>query len=191
MFMTEILNLLQLLVDYVAGIGLIGGFLVIVLESIIPIIPLSVFIGINVYNFGMIWGFVLSYTATIIGCLLSYYLFKFLIRDRFKFLKRDDVSYYVNKFNNIKLSTLVLIIAIPFTPAFAVNIAAGLSHIDFKKYLLALFIGKLSTIYFWGYVGTSLIDSIKNPLILIEIGVILVLSYLICKIVQKIFHLEV
>lgn len=191
MLMTEILNLLQLLVDYVAGIGLIGGFLVIVLESIIPIIPLSVFIGINVYNFGMIWGFILSYIATIIGCLLSYCLFKFLIRDRLKFLKRDDVSYYVDKFNNIKLSTLVVIIAIPFTPAFAVNIAAGLSHIDFKKYLLALFIGKLSTIYFWGYVGTSLIDSIKNPLILIKIGVILVLSYLICKIVQKIFHLEV
>jgi uncharacterized membrane protein YdjX (TVP38/TMEM64 family) len=189
--MTEILNFLQFLVDYVAGIGLIGGFLVIVLESIIPIIPLSVFIGINVYNFGMVWGFVLSYVATIMGCLLSYCLFRFLLRDRFRFMKRDRVSYYVSKFNNVKLSTLVVIIAIPFTPAFAVNIAAGLSHMDFKKYLLALFIGKVSTIYFWGYVGTSLIDSIKNPFILIRIGIVLVLSYLICRIVQRIFHLEV
>ena len=187
----EILDILQTLIDYIASVGLIGGFFIIVLESIIPIIPLSVFIGINVYNFGSFFGFIISYIATICGCLLSYFIFRYLIRDRISLLKKKDVSYYVSKFDNIKLSTLVLIIALPFTPAFAVNIAAGLSNIDFKKYLLALFIGKLATIYFWGYIGVSLIDSIKHPVILIKISILLIFSYFICKIIEKLFHLEV
>lgn len=187
----EILDILQTLIDYIASVGLIGGFLIIVLESVIPIIPLSVFIGINVYNFGSFFGFIISYIATICGCLLAYFIFRYLIRDRVSLLKKKDVSYYVSKFDNIKLSTLVIIIAIPFTPAFAVNIAAGLSNIDFKKYLLALFIGKLAIIYFWGYVGVGLIDSIKHPVILIKIFVLLIVSYIICKIIEKLFHLEV
>lgn len=187
----EILDILQTLIDYIASLGLIGGFLIVVLESIIPIIPLSVFIGINVYNFGSVFGFIISYVATICGCLLSYFIFRYLIRNRVNLLKKKNVSYYVSKFDNIKLSTLVIIIAIPFTPAFAVNIAAGLSNIDFKKYLFAIFIGKLATIYFWGYVGVGLIDSIKHPVILIKIFVLLIVSYIICKIIEKLFHLEV
>lgn len=187
----EVLDILNILIDYIASVGLIGGFLIIVLESIIPIIPLSVFIGINAYNFGNVFGFIISYIATICGCLLSYSIFRFLIKDKIYFLKKKNISYYVDKFNNIKLSTLVLILALPFTPAFVVNISAGLSNINFKKFLLALFIGKLATIYFWGYIGTGLIDSIKNPIILIKIFVLLFVSYIICKIIGKIFNLEV
>ena len=56
----EVLDILNILIDYIASVGLIGGFLIIVLESIIPIIPLSVFIGINVYNFGNVFGFIIK-----------------------------------------------------------------------------------------------------------------------------------
>ena len=48
---------------------------------------------------------------------------------------------------NIDFNTLVVIIAIPFTPAFLVNIAAGLSNIPIKKYIFALLIGKPFMIY--------------------------------------------
>ena len=74
----EVLDILNILIDYIASVGLIGGFLIIVLESIIPIIPLSVFIGINAYNFGSVFGFIISYIATICGCLLSYSIFNYL-----------------------------------------------------------------------------------------------------------------
>ena len=40
-------------------------------------------------------------------------------------------------------------------------------------------------VYFWGYIGTSLIESIKNPVILLKVGIIVLIMYIISKIVNK------
>ena len=72
----------------------------------------------------------------------------------------------------------------PFTPAFMVNIAAGLVKMDFKKYLIGLIIGKISLVYFWGFIGTSFVDSFKNPIILIKIVILLILSYVVTVLVN-------
>ena len=53
-------------------IGLFIGMIIIVLESIIPILPLAVFIAINMIVFGNIVGFIISWCATVIGCLLAF-----------------------------------------------------------------------------------------------------------------------
>ena len=45
--------------------------------------------------------------------------------------------------NRLKLEQLVLLMAIPFTPAFLVNIVAGLSSINKSKFLTAVFISKI------------------------------------------------
>ena len=53
-------------------IALIIGMSLIILESIIPMLPLAVFIAINMLVFGNIIGFILSWISTIIGCTLSF-----------------------------------------------------------------------------------------------------------------------
>ena len=73
----------------------------------------------------------------------------------------------------------------PFTPAFLVNIAAGLANIEKKKYLYSLLIGKVFLVLFWGFIGTSLINSIKNPMNLIYIVLMLLSCYIISKLVEK------
>ena len=78
----------------------------------------------------------------------------------------------------------------PFTPAFVVNIVAGLCKMDFKKYFIALVIGKISMVYFWGYVGKSLLESMTNPLILIKVVGMLVGAYVLSKVSAKIFNFD-
>ena len=85
----------------------------------------------------------------------------------------------------ISFSNLVLIIALPFSPAFLINIACGLSKTDFKKFITAILIGKLSIIYFWGFVSKSLLESITDIKTLIIIGILLIVSYALSKIVNK------
>ena len=85
----------------------------------------------------------------------------------------------------ISFSNLVLIIALPFSPAFLINIACGLSKTDFKKFITAILIGKLSIIYFWGFVSKSLLESITDIKTLIIIVVLLIVSYALSKIVNK------
>ena len=73
----------------------------------------------------------------------------------------------------------------PFTPAFVVNIAAGLSNMSYKKYTLAMIIGKSFMVYFWGYVGVNLIECFTHPIYLVKIIVMVLLAYVLGKIVNK------
>ena len=99
---------------------------------------------------------------------MSYKIFNSKLRYKLdNYIKKDDkqkLNKLVKRINKINFNSLCLIIAIPFTPAFLVNIAAGLTNMNFKKYLYALLIGKIFLIIFWGFIGTSLINSFKNPI---------------------------
>ena len=92
--------------------------------------------------------------------------------------------------DKLKLEQLTSIIAVPFTPAFMVNIAAGLSQMDFKKFLIALSIGKIFLVLFWGFVGTSLIQSLTHPIALLKVIILVLLAFIISKIISKKFKLD-
>lgn len=173
-------------------IGIIIGMLVIILESMIPILPLAVFIAVNMLVFGNILGFIISWISTIIGCLLAFTICRKGLSYIFysKIKKDGKINKLMTKISNIKFTNLVIITALPFTPAFAVNIAAGLSTISYKKFLTAIIIAKISIVYFWGFIGTTFIESITNIKVLIELFIIILVAYIISKIVMKKFDIE-
>lgn len=172
--------------------GLPFGFMLIVLESIIPALPLGVFVAFNMMAFGNIIGFILSWYATITGCILSYIIFNHGVGNYLKKKLKRNGKYkkIIKRITKIKFTTLVLIIALPFSPAFAINIAAGIAKLDFKKFVIALLIGKISIVYFWGYISKSLIESITDINTLITIMIMLSISYLVSKTVTKKFNIE-
>lgn len=167
----------------------VGSF-VIILESIIPALPLSVFITINNIAFGNILGFIISWISTIIGCTLSFYLCRNARKKMKKKFNRDGkIMNFINKIDKIKFSSLFLILAMPFTPAFSVNIAAGLSKMQYKKYLVALLLSKVFIVYFWGYVGTNIVTNISDVGLMIKMCLIILLLFIISKIVTKEYNL--
>jgi len=105
--------------------GVIIGMLVIVLESMLPVLPLAVFIAVNMLVFGNIIGFIISWIATIIGCILAFTICRKKLSNGFynRIKKDGKINNLMNKISNIKFPNLVIITALPFTPAFAVNIA--------------------------------------------------------------------
>ena len=96
----------------------------------------------------------------------------------------------MNIVSNISFSKLVVIMAIPFTPAFSVNIGAGLSKMPYKKFLFAALISKISIVYFWGFVGTTFVESISDPTVLIKLGVLLIVAFILSKIVINKFDVD-
>ena len=54
--------------------GIFSGFLLVFLESMIPILPLSVFVAINIFTYGNVIGFIVSYLGTVTGSICAYYL---------------------------------------------------------------------------------------------------------------------
>lgn len=180
------------------SLGMWGAVLscfLITIESIVPILPLCVFVTFNFFTFGNILGFLISWAFTIIGCMLSFMLFRTKVRSWFerKILNGkngSDIKKIMNFIDKITLPGLATLVAIPFTPAFAVNIAAGLSNISKKKFLAGILIGKTFMVYFWGYIGTTLIESLTHPIYLVRILIMLGIAYVISKIVNKHFNLD-
>lgn len=171
-------------------VSLLIGFFIIVLESIIPILPLSVFIAINVIAFGSIPSLFISWVGTTIGCMISFFLFRklrlFVYR---KLYKRLNIINFINKIDEIKFSNLVMILAMPFTPAFSINIAAGLSEMKYSKYLMALLCSKIFAVAFWVFVSTTFLDSITDITVIIKIVLLILGAYVLSKMIGKKFNL--
>ena len=184
-YILEIINLLGLW-------GPVFGCFLIVIESIIPILPLAVFITLNFMTFGNLIGFIISWIFTLLGCAMSFFIFRKGFYRKFNSFANSKrrLKKFMKAVSNMTLSELVVLTAVPFTPAFLVNIAAGLSDMSFKKYFAGIFLGKISLVYFWGYIGTSLIESLKNPIILIRIFVLVMIMYIISRFVNKKVNLE-
>lgn len=188
----EIINeFIYKIIDMMGIYGPILSCVLIVVESIFPIMPLALFITINFLAYGNLTGFIISWIFTVMGCMMSFFLFRKGVQGWFHRLIKDKekLNNLMIKFNNISFPELTIIIAIPFTPAFLVNIAAGLSNMDKKKFFFSLLIGKLGLVYFWGYIGTSLVESLKNPIVFLKIVIMLAITYIISYIIKKAFKM--
>ncbi len=188
-------NLDNIINSFLVNMGIYGpilGCFFILIESIVPILPLFVFITLNFLVFGPILGFFLSWLFTILGCLLSFFLFRKKIKGWFKqkINKRPRFQKVMHVVDKVKVEQLCSIMAVPFTPAFMVNIASGLSNMSFKKFAFALVIGKIFLVLFWGFVGTSLVQSITHPVALIKVVILITIAYISSKIISKKFNLE-
>jgi uncharacterized membrane protein YdjX (TVP38/TMEM64 family) len=190
--LNEIYNYIIFIINNSPIYGPLIASTLIFFESILPVLPLFVFITVLFLSFGHFWGFIISYILTCLGCIFSFFLCRKLLKKSFenKIRKYEYLNRFMIKIDKIELKYLVLLVAMPFTPAFMINLAGGLSKMNFKKYLLSIIIGKLSLVFFWGFIGTSLVESLRHPKILIVIGLLLLISFLISKYVAKKLNVE-
>lgn len=194
--MGELFNVFyEFIMSTIDALGVYGpllGCVFIILESIIPPLPLFVFITINFVAFGKILGFIISWVCTCIGCMLSYYLVKRFLRNWIvdKIKNINLLTKCMNYIENLSLSKVTVILSIPFTPAFMINIAAGLCNMDFKKYMTAILISKIFLVYFWGVVGTGLLESLHNPTSIITVIVMMGVAYIFSVIIKKMLKID-
>lgn len=192
--MDIIQNFIDFSTDFISKGGIPFGFFLVMLESFVPILPLSLFVALNVNAFGFLIGCFISWLGTCVGSYCCFLFFSYL-EDKFtiKFLNRKMVKKIhtsINKFKKIKFTELVLILTLPFTPSFLVNILSGLTKMSHNKFVSALLIGKSFTIIFWGYIGKSIIESITDYKSIIYIVITLGISYGLSKIIGKKWNIE-
>ncbi len=188
--MREIIDtFVQTSTTILSSYGPFAGIIMIILESIIPALPLSVFITLNMVAFGSILGFIISWLSTIVGCMLSFILFRKLFQNRlYQWIKKKNnkkLEIFMNNISNVNFSNLVILIAIPFSPASWINVGCALSKVKIKDFFFAVVIGKIVMVYFWGYIGTSLLESLTDITILFKIGFLLVIAYFLSKLVES------
>lgn len=190
--MKNLYDIIISIITNINSIGILVNCILIVIESIIPPLPLALFITILYTNYGPILGFICSWICTIIGCLLSFFISKKYLKgiiDK-KIRKYNFTNNFLSIVDKIDFKKLILLISCPFTPAFLVNILSGISDIKPKKFLFAIIIGKIFIVFFWGYIGINVIESLKNPLIIVKVILIFTLIYMFSKYINKKFKLD-
>jgi len=180
--------------DFICDGGIPFGFFIVFLECFIPALPLSVFVALNVNAFVFFIGTFISWIATSSGSVICYTLYKLFKEKLFILLPKRKYLHMINsgieKFKSIKFTQLVLILTLPFTPSFLINILAGLSGMSKDKFIISVLIGKLFEVIFWGYIGKSLIESLGDIRSLAYILITLVIAYIISKIISKKMNIE-
>ena len=82
-----LLNLDTLTETFLMELGMLGGILaclLIIVESMLPVLPLFVFITLAFYTFGNWIGFLICWICTCIGCFISFALFRSKIKNWFE-----------------------------------------------------------------------------------------------------------
>jgi uncharacterized membrane protein YdjX (TVP38/TMEM64 family) len=177
-------------IELLSSSGLILGFFLVFIECFIPALPLSVFVAFNVSAFGFFMGILISWIATCSGSFICFMLFKLFKKQLSKIKYLKNINSSIEKFKIIKFTHLVLILTLPFTPSFLINILGGLSGMSKEKFLIAILIGKLFEIIFWGFIGKNLLESLTDMRSLIFIFITLIIAYIISKIVSKKMNIE-
>ena len=188
-------NLNNILNDWLSTAGLWGGVFccaLIIIEPLLPFLPMFIFVTINLLIFGYVLGFILSYICSVLGCLLFYLIMnKLLSKKAYKFYKdKKKINTLVTKYRNIRFETLTTIISMPFTPAFMINLFAAISNMPLKKYMMAEMIAKIFITIFWGFIGVNLIMCFKNPKYIVIIVLMLLCGYILSRIINKKYQLN-
>jgi len=197
-FLQNFINSLHDILGNLGTVGIIAACALMFFESIVPFMPLSVFITVIFYTFGSFKGVLICYIFTCLGCITSYELcrkiFKKFIENkiipRLGENKRVVLEKFMKKTGKLSTSSLTVLLAIPFTPCSPVNVAAGITDVDKKRFYTAIIVSKLFMVYFWGYIGTSLLESLNNPFIIIKVVIILVISWLLSKILGNVLKFD-
>ena len=193
----------EMLETFLSNAGMWAPFfstILVFFEGIFAFLPLVVFVTVNVESFNMLVG---SPWGTIIGILVSWvfsvsggYCTFLLCRKGIQafflkhFKKKGLIRKFVDFVGEAKFSFVVLFMSCAFTPSFFMNVGAGLSKMSKRRYFYILLIGKFFCVCFLAYVGTGLIDCLTNPYKLIEMCIMLVISYFFSKFVSKKFDLD-
>lgn len=191
-FLNNIINNLH---GWLETAGLWGGLVscaLIVIEPLLPFLPMFIFVTVNLLIFGYVIGFILSYICSVLGCLLFYVVVNKLLSKRAKKFYKDkkSINNLITKYKNIKFETLTTIISLPFTPGVMINLFAAISDMPLKKYMAAEAIAKIFITIFWGFMGVSLIKCFEEPMYLIIIVLMLICGYILSKIVSKKYNLN-
>ena len=90
--MIELLNSVVIFVQGLGQWGVIIASILLFLESIVPMIPLLVFVTIEYMLLGPVLGFIVSWVFTVLGCVASYLIFRNGFGDKFDNLTENKES---------------------------------------------------------------------------------------------------
>ncbi|MBI2523295.1 TVP38/TMEM64 family protein [Candidatus Woesearchaeota archaeon] len=177
---------------YIAGFGVFAPLIFILLyivQAFIPFIPTLILTMFGGYVFGALWGTVYSLIGMTIGSIIIFAIARKLGRSFFSkiinkkelehfdifFKKRGDISIFLTR------SILILF------PPDVVSVAAGLTQIKFKHYVIFSILGFMPNLLILALFGQKLSQGINQTTFIVLVLIILAISGYLFRHQLKVF----
>ncbi|KRG09018.1 TVP38/TMEM64 family protein [Staphylococcus sp. NAM3COL9] len=175
--------------DLFGNLGYIVGFLLPFIEAFIPILPIIVFVIVNVNAYGFIIGTLLAWVGTVAGSYIVFLFFRRLTHTRYmkKIKQRTSVQRLIHFIDRKGVLPIFILLCFPFTPSALVNIVASLSHIKAHAYLTVLIASKIVMIGLVGWLGKDITTLFTSPTRLITIIIVILIVWFVGRKIEKYF----
>lgn len=164
------------------SLGPMISILIPFLKSFIPPMPTVVVLGVNAAVYGLWVGFLYSYIGIIGGSLVAFVLIRKLSQHRYlkRLTSRPNVDRTRRWIMKNGFTYIFLLSLFPVGPFTMLNIAAGLSGIRFRSFLIAILFGRGVMVFAVSFIGADLALYWEKPwyiaLVVLFIVVCLVIS---------------
>lgn len=158
---------IALIAEWLRSLGvvavLIGGGLIIV-QAFLPIFP---FIGLataNVLVFGLVGGFFINWTSSVLASILMFYLARSTGREwAEKKLSRYPKWTRINDFLQLNgFKSILTLRLFPIIPPVGLNLVSGISKVGSRSYVAATSVGKIPAIFLQSMIGYDLLSFSEN-----------------------------
>ncbi|RKD24725.1 hypothetical protein BEP19_09575 [Ammoniphilus oxalaticus] len=152
----------------------------IVVQTFAPIVPFLVLVGANVFVFGLWGGFLLSWIGAVCGAILMFIVARTVGRNWAQ-QKLSEARHW-QKLDHILdrngFKTVFALRLVPIIPAVVVNLAAGLSTVRTRMYILATALGKIPLVFAQCFIGHDLLhfSNHKSRLMYVAVGCVLIFA---------------
>lgn len=162
------------------------GFILIIVETFIPALPLVTIVGTNAFVLGIWLGFFISWIGSVLGSIGL-----FLISSRI------SNSKIINRINNDKIykfkewvkkqgfSMIFITYLCPFIPDFLITITSGISQMKLANFIPGMMLGKFIMFLGISYIGNDFTNFIKNPIKVASLIIIIVIFWALGNKVNK------
>ena len=157
-------NLREMLEQY-RSLGPLPGIGLTFMKSFVPPLPTIAIVGLNAAVYGLWLGFLYSWIGLVAGCLTTFLIIRKIASHRYvrKWAMRPKVAKGMIWVRQSGFSYVFLLSLFPVGPFVVVNMAAGLSVMRLRSYLIALCAGKAIMVFAVSYIGNDLERFINHP----------------------------
>lgn len=153
------------IVEYIRSFGIyavIVSFFLMVFQSLVAPLPAFLITFANAAIFGWWQGAILSWTSSMAGAALCFYIAKVLGRDvAEKLTSKLALKSVDGFFERYGKHTILICRLLPFVSFDIVSYAAGLTSMGFLSFFVATGIGQLPATIVYSYVGGMLTGSVR------------------------------
>ena len=172
--------------DYIRSFGngaLLGSFLSVVIINIIGL-PSIFLLMVNGIVFGIGEGILISWLSEFVGVTIGFWVLRVFLRDKAKrMIAKSPRLSKLDGYSN--MTTMIVARALPYSPNGVITALGAVSHISYRKYMIANLIGKLPSVAIEVWLGYYLILYRYDAGKMIGIILLLAITYGVFRYRQK------